>query len=218
MHPSHAIWDIPTRLFHWSIIICFGLAWWSAEFERYDVHEVTGKIMIVLLLTRVAWGFLGSEHSRFRDFVVGPGSVAAYLRGQPSVTPGHNPLGGWSVLALLGLLLMQAISGLFNSDDILFSGPLYYAASQPLQDLMGVIHEWAFDLLLGLVSLHILAVMYYQLWLKKQLIQPMLTGRATDREGRTAPQRAWKAALIAVVLAALLWWGLEQAPQPQSLW
>ncbi|MEP4146306.1 MAG: cytochrome b/b6 domain-containing protein [Halioglobus sp.] len=218
MHSTHPIWDIPTRLFHWSIVICFALAWWSAEFERYDVHEVTGKIMIVLLLTRVLWGVVGSAHSRFSDFVVGPASVVNYVRGQASATPGHNPLGGWSVLALLCLLLLQAISGLFNSDDILFSGPLYYAAPQPMQDLMGVIHEWAFNILLGLVSLHILAVMYHQLWLKKQLIQPMLFGSATDREGREAPVRVWKAALIAAGLAALLWWGLEQAPQPQSLW
>ena len=218
MPPAHPIWDIPTRLFHWSLVICFVLAWWSAEFERYDIHEVTGKIMIVLLLTRIVWGFVGSAHSRFSDFVAGPSSVRAYLGGQPSLTPGHNPLGGWSVLALLSLLLMQAISGLFNSDDILFSGPLYYAAPQSLQDLMGVVHEWVFDLLLGLVALHILAVLYHQFWLKKQLIQPMLVGTAADREGRKAPVRSWKAALIAIALAALLWLGLEQAPQPQSFW
>ena len=218
MASAHLVWDLATRLFHWSLVVCFALAWWSAKFERYDIHEVTGQVMIVLLVTRFVWGFLGSVHSRFSDFVVGPGSVLAYLRGQPSPTPGHNPLGGWSVLALLCLLLLQAISGLFNSDDIMFSGPLYYAAEPQLRDLMGVVHQWTFDILLVLIALHILTIMYYQFRLKKQLIQPMLVGSATDREGHKAPVSALKAVLVAIVIALLLWQGLELAPQPQPLW
>lgn len=218
MSSVHPVWDLPTRLFHWSLLVCLVLAWWSAEFERYDIHEVTGQVIIVLILSRIVWGFLGSVHSRFADFLVGPTSVLAYLRGRPSPTPGHNPLGGWSVLALLSLMLLQAISGLFNSDDILFSGPLYYAADPPLRDLMGVVHEWAFDILLGLIALHVVTVMYYQFWLKKQLIQPMVVGTANDRAGDRAPVRAWKAVLIVAVIGVLLWLGLEQAPQPQPLW
>ncbi|MEH6586429.1 MAG: cytochrome b/b6 domain-containing protein [Halioglobus sp.] len=218
MPSPHPLWDIPTRVFHWALVICVGLAWWSAEFERYQIHQWTGYTLIVLLLTRIIWGVVGSVHSRFNDFLAGPQTVLTYLRGQDSPTPGHNPLGGWSVLALISVLLLQAVSGLFNSDDILFSGPLYYAADQQLQEIMAVVHDVAFNLLLGLVALHLLAVLYHQFWRKEALVQAMWSGIATGRAGLEAPVSPWRAVLIAVVVGGLLWLGLEQAPQPQSFW
>jgi cytochrome b len=211
------LWDLPTRVFHWSIVCCLPLAWWSAETDNYDAHEWIGYTVITLVLFRVVWGFLGSGHSRFRDFVVGPRKVVAYLKGSFPGSAGHNPLGGWSVLALLSLLLLQAVSGLFNSDDVLFSGPLYYAASVDLRDAMGVVHELAFDLLLGLVALHIMAVLYHQLIKRERLIGAMIRGRAEGRDG-TLPQVHWWKALLTLALVALaLWWGLEQAPQPAPI-
>ena len=214
----YPLWDLATRVFHWSLVLCVTLAWWSAETERYDLHEWMGYTMIVLLLTRLVWGFIGSVHSRFSDFLVGPRRVLAYVKGQGSPTPGHNPLGGWSVVALLFLLLLQAVSGLFNSDDVLFSGPLYYAADSEFRDLMGAVHEISFNVLLGLVALHVLVVSYHQ-WLKKDgMISAMLRGTAAGREGREAPVAVWKALIVAVLVAGLLWLGLEQAPQPQPLW
>jgi cytochrome b len=211
------LWDLPTRVFHWSIVCCLPLAWWSAETDNYDAHEWIGYTVITLVLFRVVWGFLGSGHSRFRDFVVGPRKVVAYLKGSFPGSAGHNPLGGWSVLALLSLLLLQAVSGLFNSDDVLFSGPLYYAASVDLRNAMGVVHELAFDLLLGLVALHIMAVLYHQLIKRERLIGAMIRGRAEGRDG-TLPQVHWWKALLTLALVALaLWWGLEQAPQPAPI-
>ena len=210
----HLLWDLPTRVFHWTVVFGVCLAWWSAENEHYDIHEWTGYALLVLLVSRIAWGFLGSVHSRFSDFLAGPKTIIAYLRDGVSPTPGHNPLGGWSVVALLTLLLLQAISGLFNSDDILFSGPLYYAAEAQVRDYMGLIHDWAFDILLALVALHIVSVCYYQFGKKQTLIQPMLFGRAQGREGASAPAATWKALVIVLLLAGLLWLGLEQAPQP----
>ena len=133
---QYPLWDIPTRVFHWTLVAAVALAWWSAEQERYDIHEWTGYTVLVLVVSRIVWGVVGSVHSRFTDFVAGPGRVRAYLQGQGSPTPGHNPLGGWSVLALLTLLLLQAVSGLFNSDDVLFSGPLYYAAESGFRDML----------------------------------------------------------------------------------
>jgi len=170
--------------------------------------------VIVLVISRVAWGLLGSRHSRFSDFVVGPAKVLAYIRGQGADSAGHNPLGGWSVLALLLLLLIQAVSGLFNSDDVLFSGPLYYAASTGFRDTMGQVHEIAFYILLALVCLHIIAVLYHQLRLGEKLLQAMIRGSAPGREGRAAPVSWWRAVVVVVVVALALWWGLEQAPQP----
>ena len=214
----HPVWDLPTRLFHWSLPMLVGLAWWSAEYERYDIHEWTGLTLIVLLVSRILWGFVGSRHSRFSDFVTGPRAIVGYLTGEGSPTPGHNPLGALSVLALTGLLLLQAVSGLFNSDDIFFNGPLYYAADSDFRDSMGTVHDIAFDVLLGLVGLHVAVVAYHQ-WIRRDgMIKAMIAGSAEGKQGGAAPVAAWKALLIAVVVAGLLWWGLEQAPQPQPLW
>ena len=211
------LWDMPTRVFHWLIVCCLPLAWWSAETDNYEAHEWIGYTVITLVLFRIAWGFLGSGHSRFRDFVVGPGRVLAYLRGGEAGSAGHNPLGGWSVLALLSLLLLQAVSGLFNSDDVLFSGPLYYAASTGFRDAMGVVHEVAFNLLLALVALHIMAVLYHQLVRGERLLGAMIRGRAEGREGILPSVPWWRALIILALIALALWWGLEQAPQPAPI-
>jgi cytochrome b len=211
---AQPLWDIPTRVFHWLIVCCLPLSWWSAEQEWYDLHQWTGYTVIVLVATRVMWGFLGSRHSRFADFLVGPGVVLAYLRGGPTNSAGHNPLGGWSVILLLSLLLLQAVSGLFNSDDVLFSGPLYYWADSDFRDTMGVVHDIAFNVLLALVCVHILAVLYHQFRLKEKLLQAMVRGRAEGREGTQRPVPWWWAAFILGLFALALWWGLEQAPKP----
>jgi cytochrome b len=211
------LWDAPTRLFHWLIVCCLPLAWWSGDAQNYDIHQWTGYTVIVLVISRLAWGLVGSRHSRFSDFLVGPTKVLAYMRGQGADSAGHNPLGGWSVLALLLVLLTQAVSGLFNSDDVLFSGPLYSAASTGFRDTMGQIHEITFYILAGLVCPHILAVLYHQLGHKEKLLQAMIRGSAPGREGRAAPASWWWAVLIALVAALGLWWGLAQAPQPVSM-
>jgi cytochrome b len=214
---TQPLWDIPTRISHWLIVCCVSLAWWSAEEERYDIHQWTGFTVLVLVVSRIVWGFIGSRHSRFVDFLVGPAKVLAFLQGQGAESAGHNPLGGWSVMLLLSLLLIQATSGLFNSDDVLFSGPLYYAASTTFRDAMGVVHDVAFNGLLALVCLHILAVLYHQLRLKEKVLQAMWFGSASGREGREAPVPWWRAGIIVAVIAVIFWWGLEQAPRPVLL-
>jgi cytochrome b len=214
---EHVLWDIPTRVFHWSIALCLPLAWWSAEVERYDVHEWIGYTVLVLVCVRILWGFIGSRHSRFSDFLVGPGAVRDYLQGRGGVSAGHNPLGGWSVVVLLTLLALQAFSGLFNSDDVLFSGPLYYWASTAFRDAMGVVHEAAFNGLLAMVSLHLLAVLYHQFRRGENLVQAMVFGNAEGRAGRAVPVPWWWALLLVTCVALLLWWLLEQAPGPVYL-
>ena len=215
--PAHPLWDLPTRVFHWGIVCCIPLAWWSAEYDNFDVHQWTGYTVIVLVVARIGWGFWGSPHSRFSDFLVGPRRLINYFRGSGDYSAGHNPAGGWSVLAMLSMLLAQAISGLFNSDDVLFSGPLHYGAETGLRDSMGVVHDIAFNVLLGVIVLHLLAVCYHQFRLHEKLVQAMVRGSAAGREGTAAPVSPWRALVILLLAAAALWWGLELAPRPQAL-
>jgi len=214
---EHVLWDIPTRVFHWLMVCCLPLAWWSAEEERYDLHQWVGYTVLVLVTARIAWGFIGSRHSRFADFVSGPSAVRDYLARRGAASAGHNPLGGWSVLLLLALLAVQAVSGLFNSDDVLFTGPFYYWVSADFRDVMGVLHEAAFNGLLALVGLHILAVCYHQVHHREKLVQAMVHGRAEGRTGRSAPAPWWWALALALCLALLLWWLVGRAPGPTYL-
>jgi cytochrome b len=117
MSGGRILWDLPTRIFHWGLVCCLPLAWLTAEIGNYEAHSWIGYTVIVLVVTRVMWGLVGSRHSRFTDFLVGPGGLQAYLRGQGYRSAGHNPLGGWSIVVMLLLLLLQAGSGLFNSDE-----------------------------------------------------------------------------------------------------
>lgn len=212
------LWDIPTRLFHWGLVICIPLAWWSAEEENYSLHEWVGYTVLVLVVSRILWGFVGSQHSRFSDFLAGPVKVTAYLRHGASDSAGHNPLGGWSVVVLLMLVLAQAVSGLFNSDDILFNGPLYYAVSDATTGLMGTVHDLAFDGLLVMVGLHILAVLYHQFVRREKLLPAMVRGRAEGREGLAPAAPLWRFLVILAITACALWLGLEQAPEPVPMW
>lgn len=215
--PGHLLWDLPTRLCHWLLVVCVPAAWLSAEMAWVEVHQWLGYTVLVLVVSRILWGFVGSRHARFSDFVTGPAGVIAYLKGAGAGSAGHNPLGSWSVLLLLALLLAQAVSGLFNSDDVFYTGPLYYAADASVRDTMGLVHEVAFNLLLALVALHVGAVLYHQYWRGEPLVQAMVRGKAVGREGRVAPVSSWRAAAVLVLVALGLWAVLAAALQPPPL-
>ena len=119
------IWDWPTRIFHWLLVLLIPALWWTAENERTELHIQLGLITLALILFRILWGFLGSSTARFANFLKGPRGIAAYFGGRASGAVGHNPLGGWSVIAMLALLAAQVGLGLFASDeDGLYMGPL----------------------------------------------------------------------------------------------
>lgn len=212
------LWDLPVRAIHWLLAACVPAAWWTAEEGYMEQHAWIGYSVLVLVATRIVWGFVGSPQARFSDFLRGPRAAWAYLKGGAPNTPGHNPLGGWSSVALWLVLLSQAGSGLFNSDGILFDGPLYHAADTAVTDYLGNVHDLAFNVLLGLVALHVAVVAYYQFFAHKRLLGPMLHGYAEGRHG-TGPARPWWwALLIAGAFAALLWGVIELAPEPESYW
>lgn len=182
------VWDLPTRLFHWLLVILVALAWYMAEFsssiDNREWHARAGYGVLALLLFRIAWGFVGGRHSRFSNFVRGPGAIVGYLRGggEKDGRParGHNPLGALSVIALIGLLAFQAITGLFGNDDILYEGPLFHLVGKETSDVMVSLHHLGWNVLQVLIVVHILAVLFYLAVKKTNLILPMITGEKID--------------------------------------
>lgn len=183
------IWDLPVRLFHWSLVILLGFSWWSGKEGGNAMawHMLSGYAILSLVLFRVIWGFAGSTTARFSSFLRGPAVIwnyaASLLNRKPSLARGHNPLGGFvAVLMLIGLL-MQAGSGLFANDDIFNEGPLARLISKDLSDQITGFHQTTFYVILALVSLHVAAVLFYWLFKQENLLHPMLTGRKAMPEG-----------------------------------
>lgn len=202
------VWDLPTRLFHWALVILFLIQWWSGKAERIEIHVAAGLTLIGLLLFRLIWGLIGGSTARFVNFVRGPGTVLAYLRGRTGPAIGHNPLGGWSVILLLLLLVVQAGLGLFASDEDGFdSGPLSdWVSFESAQRLLEN-HETLFNILLGLVALHVAAIVYYLLR-GDDLVSPMVTGtrRAVAGVRPLLPAPAWRFVLAILLAGALPLW------------
>ncbi|MBA2466529.1 MAG: cytochrome b/b6 domain-containing protein [Sphingomonas sp.] len=211
-----AVWDLPTRLFHWSLVALLGFSWWSAENDELELHIYSGYAILTLLLFRILWGVLGSSTARFRNFLRGPSAVLAYLRdakGWRAV--GHTPLGAVSVVALLGLIALQVATGLVNGDDDgLNEGPLAPLVSYDLSERAHEVHDLLFNVLLAFIALHIAAILFYRLVLGKKLLGPMISGRAAldpDVEPMR-PGRGWLAILCLVAALAVTRWIIAGVP------
>ncbi len=178
-----SVWDISIRLFHWSLVAGIGFMWFSGEAGGNIMtwHIYIGYCMLGLILYRIIWGVIGSPYARFSSFIKGPSSTLVYLKGfikgKKHDYPGHNPLGGWMVILLMLLVLVQAFSGLFSSDDIFTEGPLYSFVSSKTSDFLTSIHHLNFNLLLAAIALHIIAVAYHEIIKKEPLVKSMLTGK-----------------------------------------
>lgn len=176
------VWDIPVRLFHWTLVaLMIALMITGKILEgAIELHATLGRIALALVLFRLMWGVAGSSYARFSQFVRGPGIVLTYARSllsrQPEFVAGHNPLGGWMVLALLAVVLVQALLGLFANDDILFDGPLAYLVSKESSDYLTGLHADLFNGLLVLVGLHVAAVIWHKLFKGEDLLAAMFTG------------------------------------------
>ncbi len=203
-----AIWDLPTRLFHWSLALLIPFMWWTAEEERLDLHIAAGTIVLGLLIFRLLWGLIGSSTARFAGFVRGPRTMIDYLRGRWAHAVGHNPLGALSVLALLGLLVAETSLGLFAGDeDGLEAGPLAHLVSYDLAEQFTELHEDLFDVLLVLIGVHVAAILFYAIFKRQNLVGPMLVGTGGAPEGAVAMRRApawrfWLAAALAALVSA----------------
>lgn len=209
-----AVWDVPTRLFHWVLVGLIGLSWWSAETHRYDLHLWSGMGIMSLLLFRILWGLFGSSTARFANFVRGPAAVGDYLRGTWKGI-GHSPLGALSVIALLGLIAVQVGLGLFASDeDGFLLGPLSGFISGDASEEITDLHDTMFNVLLVFIGLHIAAVLFYWIARKQNLIGPMVTGKAElDPDAEPMRPGKWWVALLCLVAAiAFTRWIIGGAP------
>jgi cytochrome b len=208
------IWDLPVRLFHWAIVLIVPAMWATHEYDRMDLHILLGQILLGLILFRLIWGLMGSSTARFSGFLRGPRAVARYLRGRGGPVFGHNPLGGWSVLLMLLVLLTQIGLGLFAIDeDSLNEGPLSHLVSYDIARILAHRHETFFYILLALIAVHIAAILYYRLVKRDDLITPMVTGRgaAAGEDGAAmTPAPLWRfgvaAALAAGATLAIVRW------------
>ncbi len=208
------VWDLATRIFHWLLVMLVVAAFTSANIggTAMGFHKRCGVAILALLVFRIIWGFVGSRASQFSAFVRGPQAVLGYalamFRPDAQRHPGHNPLGGWSVLAMLVLLLVQAGTGLFANDDILTEGPLYHLVGKSLSDRLTGIHETNGAILAALIILHICAIGFYYLIKKDNLVLPMITGnKQWPHQHPPAGRRLW-IAMVVGILSVLLVYGL----------
>lgn len=200
------VWDLPTRIFHWSLVLSVAGLWWTGEKGPIETHALFGYFVLALLLFRILWGLAGSETARFASFLRGPRAGAEHVRHLFAKGPlphpaGHNPVGGWSVVLLLLVLLTLSVSGLFLYDDEIFWAPLNAFVSEETGDRLGWLHHVAFDALLILVALHVAAIFLYWAVKRANLLGPMLTGRAEIDPDSPAPRMA--GLLVALIFAAL---------------
>jgi cytochrome b len=206
------LWDGPTRLFHWSLVVLIGFSWWSAEAGHLDWHLWSGYGVIALVSFRLIWGLVGSSSARFASFVRGPAETLAYVRTlgkrERADVPGHNPLGALSVLAILAVLIVQVGTGLFAVDvDGLESGPLSDKVSFDTGRMLAGWHHWSFTALEVLVALHVAAVAFYLIYKRANLVHPMITGRARFAEDPNLSFAPIWRMLAAVAVAAFIgWW------------
>lgn len=214
------LWDLPTRLFHWALVLSVATSFisgWSGG-NAMEWHGRAGITIVGLVSFRIVWGFLGSTHARFANFLGGPAAILAYWRGQWHGV-GHNPLGALSVLAMLLILLCQALGGLFANDDIAFSGPYVNAISKPLSDWISGWHKRASWLVLALVALHVGAILFYAHIRKQKLVQPMLSGTKevpAALAGESARGGGLAAFCVALALAIAAAWCASGALLPNA--
>ena len=209
MYSIH-VWDIPTRLFHWILVglVIFSFISGKIGVTAMRYHEWSGFAILVLVVFRIVWGFIGGRQSRFSDFLKGPAAVIRYasslLRKDSKPHIGHNPLGGWSIIAMLISLLIQVGTGLFANDDILTEGPLYALVSKQTSDWLTGVHHLNQKVLLVLVLIHIAAVFFYLIAKRENLIKPMITGSKVWHQNiESARGNPALAILVVAVVAAL---------------
>ncbi len=182
---SVKVWDVPVRVFHWTLVLGFAAAYLTAEFHYGDIHALIGYALCVLLVARVVWGFYGSQYARFSSFIFSPAETIAYMRSMFGKHPikhyyGHNPAGALMVFSLLALLTLIFVTGLVTEGVIDFDGPfagMALAVNDETAYAFRKVHELLIDVGLVLVALHLMGVVGGSIQHKENLVRAMITGR-----------------------------------------
>ena len=206
------VWDLPIRLFHWAVVLLIAAAWATQEYDRMDLHVLVGYTILALLLFRLVWGVIGSDTARFTRFLRGPASALRHLahitRREADTEIGHNAAGGWMVLAMLALIGVQGVTGLFSNDDGETEGPLMHLVSKSRSDWLSHIHSLNFKLIEGVIVLHVLAIVMYTVLKRQNLVRPMLTGTKMMPANAVAPRLVsplWAAVTLAAAAGVVTW-------------
>jgi cytochrome b len=197
------VWDLPTRLFHWLIVVLVAAAYATWRLDWMDWHAIVGEAILALVLFRLAWGLVGSETARFARFLASPAAATHHLatlfRREPDTQVGHNPAGGWMVVLLLALLLGQTLTGIVDNNDVADAGPLTDIMPAAVSNLIDALHTLIWYVLLVAVALHIIAIVTYAVAKGHNLLRPMLTGRKQLPQQEAPPRLA--SAVLALVVA-----------------
>ncbi|RPA63911.1 cytochrome B [Shewanella frigidimarina] len=202
------VWDFPTRFFHWAMVCLIGGLWWTAEIGEMQWHQILAYLLMTLITFRLIWGFIGSDTAKFTHFFVAPKKVIAYAKAQPKPSSlGHNPLGGYMVIVLLGSLVLQLSTGLFATDDIFTEGPLIYLVSSDTAGWLTWLHKTNFNLILALAAVHIIAVLVH-VFKGDNILKAMFSGykQVTEQVASPTLRSPWMALVIVLAIFAAIWW------------
>ena len=206
------VWDLPIRLFHWSLVVMIVVCIYTINVDNVTAHQYAGTFVLVLLLFRVLWGLLGSTTAKFWDFVKGPMSAYQYLRYGITKTEGHNPLGAYMVLLMLLVLFTQTITGLFLTDNTYLhqDSPLYQWVGSDARSVLKTIHQYNLYVIYTMVGLHVAAIVLYFLVKGQNLIKTLVVGTRTEDECHTPfatsieGNRPWLALVIFAAVGILV--------------
>lgn len=201
-HPQRSsvlVWDVPTRLFHWTLVGAFVLAYLTSESERWQLWHITaGYVFGFLLLFRVVWGVIGTRYARFSDFVSGPRAVRRYLgtllTRHPAHYIGHNPAGAWAILAILGLGALTVLTG--------------WASFNDYGDWIGELHEAIVNLLLLVVVMHVAGVVVSSLLHRENLVRAMVNGRKMGLPTDAIRYPQWIIGILLITTLLIFIWAL----------
>jgi cytochrome b len=216
------VWDLPLRLFHWLFATSIGASYVTAKlgFDWMQWHFYLGYWTIGLLVFRILWGFFGPRHARFSSFIRKPSAIWLYVKGMfgrravPSV--GHNPVGGLMVILMILLVAVQAATGLFTTDDVVWAGPYNPSVSSSTASTLSSVHNINFNFILGAIGLHIAAILFYAFYKKQNLVVPMLHGHKpaalVPEHEAISSSELLKALVVGLVASGFVYWLLAHAP------
>ena len=207
--PRTVVWDLPTRLFHWLTVALLVLLYITERLNWMDLHIWAGYILLALVIFRLIWGFVGSDTARFSRFIAPPRKAAHHLRRifhrEPDTIVGHNPAGGWMVLLMLALLLVQSLSGIYTNNDVANEGRWTEVVPTPIANAISDSHTWVWDVILAAVALHVVAIATYAAVKRHNLLVAMVTGRKALSEPCAHPRMAkpWLACLAMLIAVGI---------------